>query len=144
MFKHLLLPIDGSDLSDKAADAAIAFAASTGARITSFMAIPEYPFQTFSDSAHETRGAYQARLEAAARRDLGKVQAAASAAGVSCAAETAINSSPFRAIVAKATELDCDLIVMASHGRSGLNSLLIGSETQKVLTHSTIPVLVYR
>lgn len=144
MFKHILLPTDGSELSEKAARAAVDFAAATGAHITAYMSIPDYPFMPLSDSSHETRASYQARMEADARGDLARIEAAAAAANVMCTSVTSTSNAPHRGIIAKATELGCDVIFMASHGRSGLNSLLIGSETQKVLAHTNIPVLVFR
>ncbi|MGO4328380.1 universal stress protein [Cupriavidus sp. 2TAF22] len=144
MFQHILLPIDGSPLSQKAVAAAIEFARATGARLTAYMCVEEYPFLQSSDAGHEKRSVFEQRVEAAARSDLARVEAAAALAGVPCAAVTSVSAAPYRGIIATATEQGCDVIFMASHGRSGISGLLIGSETQKVLTHSTIPVLVFR
>ncbi|PLQ00439.1 universal stress protein [Cupriavidus pauculus] len=144
MYKHILLPIDGSDLSRKAVSAAITFARNTGARLTPYFCIDEYPFSWRSDSSHETKHTYSGRMEAYARHHLAFVESNASLAGVPCIGRTSTASSPYLGIIAAAEEFNCDVIFMASHGRSGLSGLLIGSETQKVLTHTTIPVLVFR
>ncbi|WER44654.1 universal stress protein [Cupriavidus sp. WKF15] len=144
MFKHVLVPTDGSDLSGKAAAAAIEFAKAMGAKITAFTCMNEYPFLTSSDSGHQTRKAFEehAAIEARARLDL--VVTAAQAAGVACSTDTAITTTPYKEIIEAAKRHGCDVIFMASHGRRGLEGLLVGSETQKVLTHCAIPVLVYR
>jgi len=144
MFKHILLPVDGSELSHKAVSAAIEFARNTGARLTPYMSVTEYPFPITSDTSHEKRSAYESRVQEEAHRELARIEAAAALAGVPCIGAASVASAPYRGIIAKATELGCDVIFMASHGRSGISSLLLGSETQKVLTHSTIPVLVFR
>jgi nucleotide-binding universal stress UspA family protein len=82
--------------------------------------------------------------EQQAREILMAHEASAKAAGVSCASVTSISDIPYEAIIAAAEKVGADLIFMASHGRRGISGLLLGSETQKVLTHSKIPVLVYR
>jgi nucleotide-binding universal stress UspA family protein len=92
----------------------------------------------------DTPEQYAAASAARAARILGGVQSAADAAGVPCRTEHAIDDDPYAAIVAAAQRAGCELIVMASHGHRGLKGLLLGSETQKVLVHSTIPVLVHR
>lgn len=144
MFKHILLPVDGSALSHKAIAAAIEFARTTGARLTPYMCVAEYPFPITSDTTHEKPSNYELRVQEEAHRELAQVESVAAQAGVPCVGATSVAGAPYRGIIAKATELDCDVIFMASHGRSGIGSLLLGSETQKVLTHSTIPVLVFR
>ncbi|WER44747.1 universal stress protein [Cupriavidus sp. WKF15] len=144
MFKHILLPVDGTDLSHKAVSAAIEFARTTGARLTPYMCVEEYPYVLSTDSSHEKRDVFKQRVEAAARQELSRIEAAAAFAGVPCTGHVSTAAVPYRGIINSAQELDCDVIFMASHGRSGISGLLLGSETQKVLTHSTIPVLVFR
>lgn len=144
MFKHILLPIDGSDLSQKAVAAAIEFARTNGAKLTPYMALEEYPFLPSADAGHEKRAVFEQRIAAEARKELAKVEAAAAAAGVPCTGRTSVNAQPYRGIIDTAKEIGCDVIFMASHGRRGISGLLLGSETQKVLTHSDIPVLVFR
>ena len=149
MYKHILVPTDGSALSDKAVAAAIKLAQLLGARITVFHAMEPYPLQ--GAYAAEASGVaelqpeiFAERSEEYAKRVLDAVASAASAANVRCATDYAICRSASQAIVEKARKENCDLIVMASHGRRGLEGFLLGSETQKVLTHTSIPVLVYR
>jgi nucleotide-binding universal stress UspA family protein len=149
MYKHILVPTDGSALSDKAVEAALKLAKLAGARITAFHAIEPYPLQgayaaEASGVAELQPEVFAERSEEYAKRVLDAVASAASAADVQCTTNYATSRSPWQAIVEKARTENCDLIVMASHGRRGLEGFLLGSETQKVLTHSTIPVLVYR
>lgn len=149
MYKHILVPTDGSALSEKAVAAALKLAKLAGARITAFHAIEPYPLQgayaaEASGVAELQPEVFAERSEEYAKRILDAVSSAASAADVQCTTHYAISGSPWQAIVEKARAESCDLIVMASHGRRGLEGFLLGSETQKVLTHSTIPVLVYR
>ncbi len=149
MYKHILIPTDGSALSDKAVEAAIKLAKLLGARITAFHAMEPYPLQ--GAYAAEASGVaelqpeiFAERSEEYAKRVLDAVGRAADAASVQCTTDYATARSPSQAIIEKAGKEKCDLIVMASHGRRGLEGFLLGSETQKVLTHSSIPVLVYR
>jgi nucleotide-binding universal stress UspA family protein len=149
MYKHILIPTDGSALSDKAVEAAINLAKLLGARITALHAMEPYPLQ--GAYAAEASGVaelqpeiFAARSEEYAKRVLDAVSRAAAVANVQCATDYTTARSPSQAIVEKAAKEQCDLIVMASHGRRGLEGFLLGSETQKVLTHSSIPVLVYR
>jgi nucleotide-binding universal stress UspA family protein len=124
--------------------AAIEFARATGARLTPYMCAEAYPYPIGTDSSHERPDVFAERVEHEARLELGRIETAAAAAGIPCVGATSVESAPYRGIIAKATELGCDVIFMASHGRNGLSSLLLGSETQKVLAHSKIPVLVFR
>ena len=149
MYKHILIPTDGSALSDKAVEAAIKLAKLLGARITAFHAMETYPLQ--GAYAAEASGVaelqpeiFAERSEEYAKRVLDAVARAAAAANVQCTTDYTTSRSPSQAIIEKAGAEKCDLIVMASHGRRGLEGFLLGSETQKVLTHSSIPVLVYR
>lgn len=147
MYKHILIPTDGSELSDRAIEAGIAFAREVHARVTGFTAVPEYrvPSQIELMSKH---GASMPQHEEEARRQaeaaLQKVVECARAAGVEHATDFAQCDIPHEAIIRAAERHGCDLIFMASHGRSGISALLHGSETQAVLSHSKIPTLVYR
>ncbi|MBL8446955.1 MAG: universal stress protein [Zoogloeaceae bacterium] len=147
MFKHLLVPTDGSDLSQNTVLRAASFAKEAGAKITFFYAQPDFPMPIYGEGAlidptTPEQFAKASAQEAAAI--LGKAKSVADAAGVLAATDTEVNEVPYEAIIHAAGRHGCDLIFMASHGRRGLASLLLGSETQKVLTHSSIPVLVYR
>jgi len=147
MFKHILVPTDGTQLSNDAAKRAIDFAAEIGARIRFFFAKPDYPVAFYGEGAlidPTTPEKFAEMADRQAADVLGACEAAAAAAGVTCSSGSAISDIPYEAIIAAASEAGCDLIFMASHGRRGISGLLLGSETQKVLTHSTIPVLVYR
>ena len=144
MFKHILVPTDGSALSQKAIDGAIDLARSVGARITAYACLPLYPYSPFADVAVEPPDDFHQRAEREAREHLREVELAAEAVGVACTSVTSVQSAPYLGIIDAAVEGGCDVIFMASHGRRGLGSILIGSETQRVLTHTKIPVIVYR
>jgi nucleotide-binding universal stress UspA family protein len=147
MFKHILVPTDGSGLSDDAVARAVEFAAETGARITFFYARANYPTQLYGEGAlvdPSSPAEYDRATEIAANEILAKCEKAAASRGVNCAKRSAVSDVPWQAIIDASKDTSCDLIFMASHGRRGLSGLLLGSETQKVLTHSKIPVLVYR
>jgi len=148
MFKHIMVCTDGSKLSDRAVDAAIALAKELGARLTGFHATDAYPINAFSEYA-VVAGSITPQMWAAdqkkhAERILNKIEAKAKKAGVDCDTRFNTDLDPHTAIIAAAKKNRCDLIVMASHGRRGIQGLVLGSETNKVLTHSKIPVLVYR
>ncbi|CAD6534709.1 universal stress protein [Paraburkholderia sabiae] len=144
MFKHILVPTDGSDLSKKAIDGAIDLAQAVGARVTAYACLPQYPYSPFSEVVIEPPVDFQDRSEREARQHLQEVEEAARGAGVECSSQTSVHPSPYLGIIEAAEQGGCDVIFMASHGRRGLGSLLIGSETQRVLTHTKIPVIVYR
>ena len=147
MFKHLLVPTDGSELSEGTVRRAISFAKDAGAQITFFYAQPDFPMPIYGEGAliDPTTPEQFARASALeAEEILSRAKAAAEAEGVNVATDTTVNEVPYEAIIDAAARHGCDLIFMASHGRRGLASLLLGSETHKVLTHSTVPVLVYR
>ena len=149
LFAHILVPTDGSPLSRAAAERAVDIAAAMKARVTFFHARPErrqsffggegggwvdqMPREEFERQALRQADEYLAALDAIAR-----------AAGVTSARIIGDAGAPYEGIIAAATTHGCDLIVMASHGRRGIKGLILGSETQKVLTYSKIPVLVYR
>jgi nucleotide-binding universal stress UspA family protein len=145
MFKNILLPTDGSPTSERAILAGIALAKETGARVVGLYVMPEFHTFTYNTEMLEDTAEQFAKDSAAhAAKFLGVIEAAANAAGVKCSTTSVTSSHPYEAIIDTAREMKCDLIAMASHGRKGLKGLLIGSETQKVLMHSQIPVLVYR
>lgn len=147
MYKNILVATDGTRLSGKAIIQAIALAKALGARLTAFYASPDYPLPVYAEGAivePMSRREYAAICKDEADRILGAVAAKAKSARVAFSAVHVVNSTPWRAILAAARRHRCDAIVMASHGRRGVSALLLGSETQKVLTHSKIPVVVVR
>ena len=147
MFKHILVPTDGSELSQDTVRRAVSFAKEAGAKITAFYAKPEFPVTYYGEGVliDTTSPEKFAELaESQAQEILGFVENLCKEVGVECSALSLTSDIPYEAIIDAATQSGCDLIFMTSHGRRGLTSLLLGSETHKVLTHSTIPVLVYR
>ncbi|MCC6071691.1 universal stress protein [Massilia sp. GCM10020059] len=145
MFKHILLPTDGSASSDLAVQAAVQLARDMGARVTGLHVVP--PFHTFTyrvDMIEDTEDQYEKESEALARKVLLTIENLAQECGVPCDTVIVRSDDVHDAIIETARDRQCDLIAMASHGRRGVRGLLLGSETQKVLTHSLIPVLVYR
>ncbi len=147
MFKHILVPTDGSEFSQDTVRRAVSFAKEAGAQITAFYAKPEFPVTYYGEGVlidTTSPDKFAELAESQAQEILGFVESLCKEAGVPCNKVSANSAIPYEAIIAAATQSECDLIFMASHGRRGLASLLLGSETQKVLTHSTIPVLVYR
>jgi nucleotide-binding universal stress UspA family protein len=147
MYRNILVATDGSKLSLKAVTHAIDLAKVLGSRLTGFFASPSYPLPVYADGVVFTplsRREYAAQCKQEAERILGAVADKAKAAGVGFTAASAISASPWEAILAAARKHKCDAIVMASHGRRGVSALVLGSETNKVLTHSKVPVLVVR
>ena len=148
MYKHILVPTDGSPLSGKAVKQALAFAKSVGAKVTALHVSHEYRAMMDEGFALPTIATFKKRFEAeGAKRStmlLDSVKSSAKAANVECDGVAVIGNLPYEAIIRQAKKAKCDLIMMASHGRKGLSSILLGSETAKVLTHSKIPVLVVR
>ena len=147
MFKHLLVPTDGSSLSKATIERAVSFAKEACARITFFYAKPEAPAAYAGigaiSSPHLTQDVRE-RLDSAARDILNTAQQMAQAADVVSNQVMLVGNHPAELIIQAAKSNDCDLIFMTSHGRSGVTALLLGSETHKVLTHSKIPVLAYQ
>lgn len=148
MFKHILVPSDGSEFSERAVRQAVIFAKEIGADITAFYAKPDfsamgYYGEGFLSIAKLDEGE-DSHAEAFARKVLGFVAELCQEADVKCQTISATCALVYEGIIDAATNGNCDLIFMASHGRSGIKALLLGSETSKVLTHSKIPVLVYR
>ncbi len=147
MFKHILVPTDGSELSQETVRRAVAFAREAGARITAFYAKPEYPVTYYGEGAlidPTTPEKFAELAEQQAQQVLSFVEQVCAEAGVDCGKLALTSDVPYEAIIEAADRSGCDLIFMASHGRRGISGLLLGSETNKVLTHSKIPVLVYR
>ncbi len=147
MFKHILVPTDGSKLSVKAAKQAVKLAKALGARITGFHVAPDFSSTYYGDGYILRAPGAKAQaefLQKQARRYLAVIEVEAEVEKVPCEVFHAISDSPFEAIIDAAKKKKCDLIVMASHGRRGLSALVLGSETHKVLIHSKIPVLVCR
>lgn len=147
MFKHILIPTDGSKLSEKAAVAGVALARALGARVTGFFAAPAATplvYDNLLPVSYLPPDEHAKLIERAAAKYLGAIEEAARAAGVPCTCEHVTSDFPADAILEAARRHKCDLIFMASHGRRGLSALILGSETQKVLTHAKVPVLVYR
>ncbi|MEQ1934493.1 MAG: universal stress protein [Fimbriimonadaceae bacterium] len=146
MFKHILISTDGSPLSNKAAKAGIAFAKALRAKVTAYCAIA--PLQPVYADGYEFDQKLIEAIEGGARKAgqkrvdaIGKI---ARAAAVPFASMVTKANTPYEGIIDAAKKRKCDAIFMASHGRRGLSRLIIGSVTQKVLTHSRIPVVVYR
>lgn len=145
MFHHILIPTDGSSLSSAAVEKALGFAQEAGARVTLLTVIE--PFHVFSlapDQVSHTPAEFLEHAAAQAERILSTAESQARALGVDCKAISIEHDQPHAVIIGTALERNCDLIAMASHGRRGLSAVLLGSQTVKVLTHSQIPVLVYR
>ena len=145
MYTNVLIPTDGSELAGKAVQHSIALAKRVGARVTVLTVLP--PFHTFTTDAQmieDTPDQYKARMHKHAEKTLGAVAQAAEVAGVTCETVQVEHEHPYQAIIDTARSKNCDLIVMASHGRHGMSALVLGSETVKVLTHCKIPVLVHR
>ena len=145
MYKHILIPTDGSVLSAKAIEQAIGLAKSIGAQVTGLTV--SSPFNTFALDPlmlSDTPEGYKKDCEDRAEKFLGAITGAAKAAGVQARAAHVVADHPYEAIIDTARSNGCDLIVMASHGRKGASALVLGSETHKLLTHCNIPVLVCR
>jgi nucleotide-binding universal stress UspA family protein len=145
MYKHILIPTDGSDLSRKAVLYGVQLAKSVGARVTAISLVEPYHV-ALADAfiTPETAEDHEAHATSIADKALEQATMAAESAGVQMETVREVHNQPYRAIIDCALDNRCDLIVMASHGRRGVSALIVGSETTKVLTHSIIPVLVYR
>jgi len=144
MYKRILISTDGSEVSGKAAQSAIALARTCGAELFAISAKEPFPYSAISEMQPVPPQEFFDAQERIASERVKAVVSAAGSAGVKCHAHTVEALHPWEAILDHAKTQACDLIVMASHGRRGLSALLLGSETQKVLTHSNIPVLVIK
>lgn len=145
MYQHLLIPTDGSPLSGHAVEQSLQLAAAIGARATILTVVePFYSFSASPEHLGESREQYEHHAKQAAQQILSHARSRAEALGVPVHAKAVGSEHPDQAIIDTAAADGCDLIAMASHGRRGINALLLGSVTQKVLTHAAIPVLVLR
>ena len=147
MFKNILIPTDGSKLSQKAIKLGVAFAKSINARVTGCFVIEPfqpYYFGQYSPASMPSPKEFERRRRATGEKYLKQIEKAARAAGLAYSGSVVKADAPYRGIINAAKKGGCDLIFMASHGRGGLSGLLLGSETNKVLTHGKIPVLVSR
>ena len=147
MFRHILLPTDGSVLAAKSVAAGIALAKETGARVTGYFALESIPVSYYG----EMYALNESDIESMERRDrdiaeshLARMKKEAEAAGVEFSSVISTVPSAHIGVIDTARKRKCDVIFMASHGRSGVSRVIMGSVTQKVLTHSKVPVLVYR
>jgi nucleotide-binding universal stress UspA family protein len=144
MYKHLLIPTDGTDVTAKAVDTAVELARALGARLSTITVKEPFPYSAISEMQPiPPQEFYDAQERIAANRVKAVVDRAATS-GLQCAAFSVEAPHPWEAIVDHAKRDAVDLIVMASHGRRGVSALLLGSETTRVLTHSTVPVLVVK
>jgi nucleotide-binding universal stress UspA family protein len=144
MFKRILVPTDGSDITQKAVDTAIALARSVNAQLYTISVKEPFPYSAISEMQPTPPQEFFDAQERIAAKRVAAVVESAKAAGLACQGHTVEALHPWEAIIDHAKRMECDLVVMASHGRRGVTALLLGSETQKVLTHTTIPVLVVR
>lgn len=147
MFKHILIPTDGSPVAAKAINAGVALAAEMGASVTGFFAVEPPPTHLYGEGYLADRRLVEElerRSRDVAQQSVDEIATAAKAAGVKCDTVVATAVLPYRGIIDTAKDKRCDAIFMASNGHRGLAGLLLGSVTNKVLTHSTIPVLVFR
>jgi nucleotide-binding universal stress UspA family protein len=144
MFQRILVPTDGSDITKKAVDTAIGLARSLSAKVYTISVKEPFPYSAISEMQPTPPQEFFDAQERIASQRIKAVQDACTAAGLECEAHTVEALHPWEAIIEHAQRMGCDLLVMASHGRRGVSALLLGSETQKVLTHSKLPVLVVR
>lgn len=144
MFKRILVPTDGSDITSKATQTAISLARLSGAELLTIGVKEPFPYSAISEMQPVPPQEFYDAQERIAAENVSKVVETATAAGIKCQGHTVEALHPWEAILDHANAQGCDLVVMASHGRRGVTALLLGSETQRVLVHSTIPVLVVR
>ncbi len=145
MFKHILLPTDGTELSEKAIDQGLRLAKTIGAKVTSLSVVVKLPGCCYhARISHAALEEAERQSQAAAETYLQSVQERAKKVGIDCDVVLERDGAPYKSIIRMAEQRGCDLIMMASHGQKGIEGVLLGSETQKVLTHSKIPVLVVR
>ena len=147
MFKHILIPTDGSPVADKAAKAGIKLAMEIGARVTGYYAVEAIQPRVYGEGymmGRETIAELEKRALAVGKTFLAAMAKQAKAAGVRFDPVCGTVATPYEGIIDTARKKKCDVIFMASHGRRGLAGLLMGSVTHKVLSHSKVPVIVYR
>jgi nucleotide-binding universal stress UspA family protein len=144
MYQAILVPTDGSDITSQAVTTAIAMAKLCGAKLHTLSVKEPFPYSAISEMQPVPPQEFYDAQDRIANVRVKAVLDAAAQAGVACAGVTVEALHPWEAILEHAKTQGCDLIVMASHGRRGLNAILLGSETSRVLTHSKVPVLVVR
>lgn len=144
MFTRILIPTDGSDLANKAAKNALEMAKLQGASVVGVYVIDPFPYIGLGEASALGLQAYMEEVQVAAQNALTQIRAEAEALGVRYQGDTIERSATYEGILDTAEAEHCDLIVMGSHGRQGMKSLILGSVTQKVLTHSKLPVLVIK
>jgi nucleotide-binding universal stress UspA family protein len=147
MFRNILVPTDGSVLSQKAVKKSVALAKKTGARITGFHVSPAYKLNVYAEYIVPDfidPKKYEARQKKIAEKYLQAVKKQCQSVGVRCTTGSVCSDYPADAIIKASRKYKCDLIAMASHGRKGLSKMLLGSETQKVLANTSLAVLVLR
>jgi nucleotide-binding universal stress UspA family protein len=148
MFGHILIPTDGSTLAAKGVKTGVKLAKALGARVTGVYVIPPYVPRVYDEGVSYgpilSPQQYKENAEKEAKKVLAVVERAAETAGVRCATQVVTDPQPWGGILRAASSRKCGLIAMASHGRGALGGLLLGSQTQRVLAHSKIPVLVIR
>jgi nucleotide-binding universal stress UspA family protein len=144
MYQHILIPTDGSELAERAVTHGLSLAKSVGAKVTVIIVEEPWPPFAVGPAALVPLGTYAEEMKKLAASALNRAANAAKQAGVSCDTLQVGDAPPYQAIIATATDKGCDLIVMASHGRSGLSAIVLGSVTNKVLTNTKTPVLVCR
>ncbi|MDQ2778455.1 MAG: universal stress protein [Pseudomonadota bacterium] len=144
MFQRILFPTDGSELTAKALQTALQLAKLTGASLAALSVKEPFPYSAISELQPVPPQDYYERQQRTADERVQAVATAAAAAGVACEGHTVEALHPWEAILAHADARRCDLIVMASKGRHGMQALLLGSESHKVLTHGTLPILIVK
>lgn len=150
MYRHILIPTDGSELAEHAVTNGLSLAKSVGAKVTAIIVEEPFDWLGVPETAARQRQVLDAlekhneQVKKHAANVLSRVADAAKQAGVPCDTMHVENARPHQAIIAAASDRGCDLIAMASHGRGGLSAVVLGSVTNKVLAHTKIPVLVYR
>lgn len=149
MYKHIMLPVDGSELSRKTEKECIAFAKSIGAKVTAIHVVSHFylhirPYASPKSVLTKIEKEHEQEASEIARKMISELEARAKAQGIKCDGLVVVGDHPYEEIISNAEKRKCDLIMMASHGHKGLDAVLLGSETVKVLTHSKIPVLVVR
>lgn len=142
MFKKILVPSDGSQLAHKAAEFAADLAQQHGAQVVGVFVIDPFPYIGIGDASAVGLQAYLAEAKAAAGQSLEDIRQACAARGVSFEGDTIERNATYEGIIETAEAEGCDLIVMGSHGRKGVEALILGSVAQKVLTHAKVPVLI--
>lgn len=144
MYKRILVPTDGSDITQRAVSTAVSLAKCFGAEVYTISVKDPYPYSAMSEMQPTLPQEFLDAQERVAAKNVASVEEACESAGLPCTGHTVESVSVWEAVVEYAKQHKCDLIVMASHGRRGVQALLLGSETNRVLTHTTIPVLVVR